>query len=154
MDEKSVNSNARNAQNGVEQNAMVLNEHTRSEQAARTTEPPRTNPAPRQTTPAPPSPQIAGTEHHLVYGTAKTESLRDSGSWRWLLPGFVMLCCLAIFVAPLIIVVPLFINSLGGNSSTHNLIWLWVVMFVIEVTLAVFIIRGLLKVFLTQAGNY
>lgn len=154
MDEKNVNSNLRSSQNGAEQNAMVLNEHTRSEQAARTTEPPRTSPAPRQTTPAPPSQEIAGTEHRQVYGTAKTENLRDSGTWRWLLPGFVMLCCLAIFVAPLIIVIPLFINSLSASSATHNLIWLWITMFIIEVAIALFIIRGLLKIFLTQAGNY
>jgi hypothetical protein len=154
MDEKSVNANSRNAQNGVEQNAMVLNEHAGPEQAARMTEPPRTSPAPQQTTPAPPSPEIAGTEHRQVYGTAKTENLRDSGNWRWILPGFVMLCCLAILAAPLIIVVPLFINSLGASSATHNLTWLWVTMFVIEVALAVFIMRGLLKIFLTQAGNY
>jgi hypothetical protein len=154
MDEKSVNPNTRNAQNGMEQNAMVLNEHTRSEQAASTNVPPRTSPAPQQTTPAPPSSEIAGTEHRQVYGTAKTENLRDSGNWRWILPGFVMLCCLAIFAAPLIIVIPLFINSLSGTSATHSLTWLWVTMFVIEVAVAVFIIRGLLKIFLTQAGNY
>jgi hypothetical protein len=31
---------------------------------------------------------------------------------------------------------------------------LWIVMIILEVAIAAFIIRGLVKIFLTQAGNY
>jgi hypothetical protein len=146
MDEKknNVNSNTRSSQNGAEQNAVGLNEPAASQQAAKMVEPP----------PAPPSPERADTEHRQVYGTAKTENLRDSGNWRWILPAFVALCCLAILAAPLIIVVPLFVNSLAADSPDHGVIWLWVTMFVIEVAVAVFIGRSLIKIFWTQAGNY
>lgn len=93
-------------------------------------------------------------EQRQAYGTAKTENLRDSGAWRVLLPAFVALCCLALLALPLLILIPLFSDSIDASSSTHGLIWLWVSMIVIEVVVAVGIIWGLVKVFMTQAGNY
>lgn len=104
------------------------------------------------------TPERASTEHREAYGTAKTENLRDSGLWRILLPAVVVLCCLALFAIPLIILVPLLTGSIEalsvGNAAESQLLWVWVTMIVIEVVIAIFIIRGLLKIFLTQAGNY
>ena len=104
--------------------------------------------------PMPGSTEVAPSEHRKAYGTAKTENLRDSGAWRILLPAAVILGCLLLLAVPLIILVPLFVNSLDANAQTHNLTWLWVSMMVIEVAVAAVIIRGLLKIFMTQAGNY
>ena len=102
----------------------------------------------------PASSEIVATEHRTAYGTAKTENLRDSGRWRYILPAFVILLCLAILAVPLLILIPLFVNSLDVTSHTHNLTWLWLTMIVLEVGIAALIIYGLLKIFLTQAGNY
>lgn len=102
----------------------------------------------------PASPEIAATEHRKAYGTAKTENLRDSGMWRILLPAFVILLCIAILAVPLMILIPLFVSSLDVGAQTHNLTWLWITMIVLEVGIAAIIIYGLLKIFLTQAGNY
>lgn len=93
-------------------------------------------------------------EQRQAYGTAKTENLRDSGAWRVLLPAFVALCCLALLAVPLLILIPLLSDSIDASSATHGLIWLWISMIVIEVIVAAGIIWGLLKVFMTQAGNY
>jgi hypothetical protein len=96
------------------------------------------------------------TEHRQAYGTAKTENLRESGAWRILLPVCVALGCLLMLAIPLIILIPLFVNSLDAKAATHGygLPWIWVVMIVIEMGVAAIIIRGLLKIFMTQAGNY
>ncbi|HEX6556549.1 MAG TPA: hypothetical protein VF026_27560 [Ktedonobacteraceae bacterium] len=102
----------------------------------------------------PASSEIVAPEHRTAYGTAKTENLRDSGTWRYILPAFVILLCLAILAVPLLILIPLFVNSLDVTSHTHNLTWLWLTMIVLEVGIAALIIYGLLKIFLTQAGNY
>jgi len=102
----------------------------------------------------PASSEIVATEHRTAYGTAKTENLRDSVMWRYILPAFVILLCLAILAVPLLILIPLFVNSLDVTSHTHNLTWLWLTMIVLEVGIAALIIYGLLKIFLTQAGNY
>lgn len=93
-------------------------------------------------------------EQRQAYGTAKTENLRDSGAWRILLPAFVALCCLALLAIPLLILIPLLADSIDASSSTHGLIWLWISMIVIEVVVAAGIIQGLVKIFMTQAGNY
>jgi hypothetical protein len=93
-------------------------------------------------------------EQRQSYGTAKTENLRDSGAWRILLPAFVILCCLVLLAVPLLILIPLLSDSIDASSSTHGLIWLWISMIVIEVVVAIGIIRGLVKIFMTQAGNY
>lgn len=93
-------------------------------------------------------------EQRKAYGTAKTENLRDSGTWRILLPSFVALCCLALLAVPLLILIPLLSDSIDASSPTHMLIWLWISMIVIEVVVAAGIIWGLLKIFVTQAGNY
>ena len=98
--------------------------------------------------------ETAGTEHRTAYGSAKTENLRDSGWWRIVLPAFVVLLCIAVFAIPQIILIPLFVNSLDVNAYTHNLTWLWTTMIVLELGIAAIIIYGLLKIFLTQAGNY
>jgi hypothetical protein len=93
-------------------------------------------------------------EQRKAYGTAKTENLRDSGAWRIILPAFVALCCLALLAVPLLILIPLLSDSIDASSPTHMLIWLWISMIVIEVVVAAGIIWGLLKIFVTQAGNY
>jgi hypothetical protein len=98
--------------------------------------------------------EAAPIEHRQAYGTAKTENLRDSGAWRWLLPASVILGCIALLAIPLIILVPLLINSLDPTSSTYGLLWLWITMIVVEVAVAALIIWGLTKIFITQAGNY
>jgi hypothetical protein len=114
--------------------------------------------APAQGAGPAPSPEIAGTEHRRAYGTAKTENLRDSGLWRFLLPAVVVLCCLALLAIPLIILVWLLSYALSPTNpigpSGVNLLWVWVVMIVIILGADAIIIRGLVKVFMTQAVNY
>ena len=101
---------------------------------------------------------VAASEHRQAYGTAKTENLRDSGLWRILLPAFVILCCVALLAVPLIILVILLVTSLdpiaAANTEHIPLTWVWITMIVIEVIIAAVIIRGLIKIFMTQAGNY
>lgn len=97
-------------------------------------------------------------EVRQAYGTAKTENLRDSGLWRILLPGFVILCCLALLAIPLIILTPLFINSLSSTAAANKIgepiTWIWIVMILVVLAIAFTIIRGLIKIFMTSAGNY
>lgn len=104
------------------------------------------------------SAQRASSEHRQVYGTAKTENLRDSGLWRIILPTAVGLFCLTLFVVPLLILIPLLINSITGivnhNQQEAQLLWIWITMIVIEVAIWVVIAYGLFKAFMTQAGNY
>src|SRR5579883_3631162 len=102
------------------------------------------------------TPEKASTEHREAYGTAKTENLRDSGLWRILLPGFVVLCCLALLAIPLIILTPLFINSLtsGAAANRAGITWVWIVMILVILAIAATVIRGLVKIFMTSAGNY
>ena len=101
-----------------------------------------------------PSTQRAGSEHRQAYGTAKTENLRDSGLWRIILPTAVGLFCLTLFAVPLLILVPLLISSITGDQQEAQLLWIWITMIVIEVAVWVVIAYGLLKAFMTQAGNY
>ncbi len=97
-------------------------------------------------------------EHREAYGTAKTEDLRDNGLWRIILPGFVLVCCLVLLAFPLIILTPLFLHSLDSNAAanlTHiPLTWIWITMVIIEVGIIVIAVRGLIKIFMTPAGNY
>ncbi len=97
-------------------------------------------------------------EHRQAYGTAKTENLRDSEVWRFILPAFVILCCLALLAIPLIILIPLLATSLDPHSASNlagdNLVWVWITLIVIALGIAAVIIWGLYKIFLTQAGNY
>lgn len=95
-------------------------------------------------------------ETRQAYGTAKTENLRDSGLWRILLPAFVVLCCLALLAIPLIILTPLFINSLSSGAAANRagITWVWIVMILVVLAIAVTVIRGLVKIFMTSAGNY
>jgi hypothetical protein len=99
-----------------------------------------------------------GTEHRQALGTAKTENLRDSGWWRIVLPAFVIVCCVALLALPLYILGQLLATTLKANSVINQLhiplVWLWIAMIVIEVGVAAIIIYGLLRIFLTQAGNY
>lgn len=101
-------------------------------------------------------PVKAETEHRQAYGTAKTENLRDSGLWRVLLPTVVVIFCAVLFIIPLGILIPLLVNSVRAtrSSAEGQLIWLWIVMIVIELGAAFIIARGILRIFLTQAGNY
>ncbi len=105
-----------------------------------------------------PSAERSATEHRQAYGTAKTESLRDSGLWRLLLPAFLVLCFLALLAIPLFILIPLLSNSIAGlhtgNAAEAQLLWLWITMIVVEIAVAALIIWGLGKIFMTQAGNY
>ena len=98
------------------------------------------------------------TEHREAYGTAKTENLRDNGLWRFLLPAFVVFCCLVLLSFPLIILTPLFFNSLNANSAANiagtPLTWIWITMVIIEAVIIVIVIRGLIKIFMTTAGSY
>lgn len=98
------------------------------------------------------------TEHREAYGTAKTENLRDSGLWRLLLPLVVLASCLALLAIPLLFLIPLLIKSFDptnpANVNGQSLSWLWIVMILLTLAVASIAIRGLLKVFFTQAGNY
>jgi hypothetical protein len=97
-------------------------------------------------------------EARQALGTAKTENLRDSGVWRILLPVVVVLFCLALLAIPLMFLVPLLFESFNPagptGASGAQLTWVWIVMIVLEVAIAAMIIRGLIRVFMTQAGNY
>jgi hypothetical protein len=98
------------------------------------------------------------TEHRQAYGSAKTENLRDSGWWRVLLPLVVLGGSLALLVIPLIFLIPLLIKSFDPNNPANTqgnpLTWLWIVMILLIVAISAVIIRGLIKIFFTQAGNY
>jgi hypothetical protein len=98
------------------------------------------------------------TEHRQAYGTAKTENLRDNGLWRIILPAFVIVCCLILLSFPLIILTPLFFKSLEANAAANiahtPLTWIWITMVIIEAGIIAIVIRGLIKIFMTPAGNY
>lgn len=145
MDEATSSSNTPDEANAAQQNAQVLAENPGPEQNATVT---------TTTATIPESTEVAATEHREVYGTAKTENLRDSGLWRVILPAFVILLCLALLAVPLIILISLLSTSLNVTAPTHSLTWLWIVMIILEVGVAAVIIRGLVKIFMTQAGNY
>ncbi len=105
-----------------------------------------------------PSSEIAGSEKRQAFGTAKTENLRDSGLWRFLLPAVVILFALTLFVVPLVILIPLLTTSIdglrAGNTGEGQLLWIWIAMIVLELAVCVVITRWLFKVFMTQAFNY
>ncbi len=98
------------------------------------------------------------TEHRQAYGTAKTENLRDNGLWRIILPGFVVVCCLILLSFPLIILTPLFFNSLNANAAANiahtPLTWIWIVMVILELAIIIVVVRGLIKIFMTTMGSY
>jgi hypothetical protein len=98
------------------------------------------------------------TEHREAYGTAKTENLRDSGLWRLLLPLIVIGGSAAMIAIPLIFLVPLLVKSFSPNYAANvqgqPLTWLWIVMILLILIIDFVIIRGLVKIFFTQAGNY
>jgi hypothetical protein len=139
MDEKVSTSNASSAQSATEMEKTTTETATQAQAAQ-------------------PSAERAGTEHRQAYGTAKTENLRDSGLWRILLPGFLLLCFLALLAIPLFILIPLLTNSIlgmrAGNAQEAQLLWLWITMIVVEIGAAALIIWGISRVFMTQAGNY
>ncbi len=92
-------------------------------------------------------------DHREVYGTAKTENLSDSGLWRIFLPLVVIAGCLAFIVIPLIFLIPLLIKSFDPANLAH-LSWVWITMIILTLVVDAVIIRGLSRVFFTQAGNY
>jgi hypothetical protein len=98
------------------------------------------------------------TEHREAYGTAKTENLRDNGLWRIILPAFVVVCCLILLSFPLIILTPLFFNSLNSAAAANvahtPLTWIWITMVIIEAVIIAIVIRGLIKIFMTTSGSY
>src|SRR4051794_12244114 len=98
------------------------------------------------TTNSNPSAQKASGEHRQVYGTAKTENLRDSGLWRIILPSAIGLFCLTLFIVPLLILVPLLMNSIAGitnhNPQEAQLLWIWITMIAIEIAICTVITRG------------
>lgn len=104
------------------------------------------------------TPARAETERRQAYGTAKTENLRDSGLWRIILPAAAIIFCAILFVIPLGILIPLLVKSIQARNTPGaaegQLIWLWATMIVIEIGTAYIIARGILRIFLTQAGNY
>lgn len=106
------------------------------------------------------STEITGTEHRQSYGTAKTENLRDSGLWRILLPGFILLCCVIVLATPLIILANLLYGAIVDTGTAdvvathHLLIWVWCVMIVLELGVAAVIIRYFFKTFLSPAIGY
>jgi uncharacterized protein YqhQ len=117
-------------------------------------------PAPqsRQTMAQSTTPPAQATEQKQAYGTAKTEDLRDSGLWRIILPAAVVVFCIVLFAVPLLILIPLLLTSLDPHSASRvagiNLIWVWITLIVVALGVAIVIVQGLVKIFLTQAGNY
>lgn len=99
-----------------------------------------------------------GNEHKQAYGTAKTENLRDSGIWRWFGPLVIVAFCFALLAIPAVILIELLTTSVEalrrGLVTEGNLTWLWIVMAVITLGLAIMMIVGLSRALLTQAGNY
>ena len=97
-------------------------------------------------------------EHREAYGTAKTENLRDNGLWRIILPAFVVACCLILLSFPLIILTPLFFNSLNSTAAANvahtPLTWIWITMVIIEAVIIAIVIRGLIKIFIISSGGY
>jgi hypothetical protein len=97
-------------------------------------------------------------EHREAYGTAKTENLRDNGLWRIILPAFIVVCCLILLSFPLIILTPLFFNSLNSTAAANiahtPLTWIWITMVIIEAAIIAIVIRGLIKIFMTNSGSY
>ncbi len=97
-------------------------------------------------------------EHREAYGTAKTENLQDNGLWRIILPAFVIACCLILLAFPLIILTPLFFNSLSSTAAANiahtPLTWIWITMVIIEAVIIAIVIRGLIKIFIISSGGY
>ncbi|HEY4383706.1 MAG TPA: hypothetical protein VGN34_04400 [Ktedonobacteraceae bacterium] len=99
-----------------------------------------------------------GPEHRQAYGTAKTENLRDSGLWRVLLPGFIIICCLVVIAVPLVILIALLYGAITSTGSAdvvaihHQLIWLWVIMIILSLGLAALIIRYYITAFFSESG--
>lgn len=97
-------------------------------------------------------------EHRQAYGTAKTENLRTSDVWRILLPTFVVLSALALFVIPLLILIPLLTNSLaairGGDPNEAQLLWVWITMIVFEISVCGIIARWIFRVFFSHTRSY
>src|ERR1700681_2013353 len=93
-------------------------------------------------------------ESRQALGTAKTENLRDSGLWRTLIPIVIVLFCLALLAIPLMFLIPLLFESFnpGGPTGANGaqLTWVWIVMIILEVAIVAMIIRGLVRVFMTQ----
>jgi hypothetical protein len=102
------------------------------------------------------TPSAKVSEQRQAYGTAKTESLRDNGLWRLLIPAIVILFGLALIAIPLIILIPLLYTSLNPNNAVSgaHMAWVWIVMIVVEMALVAVIVWGIFRIFLTQAGNY
>ncbi len=120
-------------------------------------EPVQSVPASEKAAPASLSSPERAVEHRESYGTAKTENLSDSGLWRFILPAAVVVFCIALIIIPLIILIPLLSNSIAAVSTggkEGGLIWLWITMIILELAICAIIIRGLAKIFMTQAGNY
>jgi len=119
---------------------------------------PATAPGNRQVAVSSTVPPVQATEQKKAYGTAKTENLQDSGLWRIIVPIFVIACCVILFAIPLIILIPLLSTSLDPHSASRvagiNLVWVWITLIVLALGTAAVIVRGLVKIFLTQAGNY
>lgn len=102
--------------------------------------------------------QSPAQEHRQAYGTAKTENLRTSGLWRILIPTIVGLFAIALFVVPLLILIPLLTNSIlaigGGDPNEAQLLWVWITMIVLEMALCIVIARWAYKVFFSQTTSY
>jgi len=97
-------------------------------------------------------------EHRQAYGTAKTENLRTLGLWRFFIPTIVGLFALALFVVPLLILIPLLTNSIiaigSGDAGEAQLLWVWITMIVLEMAICGIIARWAFKVFFSQATSY
>ena len=102
--------------------------------------------------------QLPAQEHRQAYGTAKTENLRTSDLWRFLLPTIVGLFALSLFIVPLLILIPLLTNSItaigSGDTGEAQLLWIWITMIVLEMAVCSLIARWAFKVFFSQATNY
>jgi hypothetical protein len=141
-------SNASN--NPVEEKLAATSPNVEAEKPALATDPASTAAKKSFTSPNV-AQEIPISERRQAYGTAKTENLRDSGLWRIILPGFVILCCLGMLAIPLVILIPLLSNSLSNHIT---LIWLWIILIILDVGIAAIAVGGLLRIFMTPAGNY
>jgi type II secretory pathway component PulF len=97
-------------------------------------------------------------EHRQAYGTAKTENLRTSNFWRILQPAIVLIFATALFIVPLLILIPLLSNSLQAlntpNQAEAQLLWVWITMIVLELALCTTIACWIFKTFFSQQESY
>ena len=143
-----------NEQSSTQQSAMVPPEQASAQRNTTISSTQDTNTGNATSKTLPESTEVAATEHRQAYGTSKTENLRDSGLWRIILPAFLRIvtgCAMRYSKssprsrATASAAIELGSTALRLDSAFPCCI--------IAMGAAI-VIWGLLKIFMTQAGNY